>query len=658
MKNLPIITKFLLVMAAFGLFSMASTYYATSQMQRISASYRQLLDGPAAAELANARASRSLQIAIASIADLLMATTDADNQAAIDSLSASKSKFASDMDQAAALDPAEAGALTALKTRGLQIINGDCDRSIRLGLASNSADADEAAQEVFLTECKPKLAPMTADMATETNNMQDLVAQSETSLAAATDSTVLATFAVLFAGLAAVMAGGFFTTRRFISAPINTLQTVMDRLAKGDLEARIADDARRDEIGRMAGAVRVFKEAGLEKRRLEEQADRERATADTQRRQAEAEREAAAADQKNVVTNLATGLERLAHGDLQFRLTHPFIADYEKLRTDFNAAIGALHETMKGIARNTQGVKNGATEINQASDDLSKRTEQQAAALEQTAAALDEITATVKRSADGAKQARDLAANAKSDAERSGDVVRDMVGAMNGIETSSKQIGNIIGVIDEIAFQTNLLALNAGVEAARAGDAGRGFAVVATEVRALAQRSAEAAKEIKSLISASSQQVEGGVKLVGETGKTLARIAEQVAQLNAVVADIAASAQEQATGLTEVNTAVNQMDQVTQRNAAMVEETNAASTTLAGEAQQLAQLVARFQIGGSTQATTPPPPPPPAPRRAAPPPPPPPKPPSRNAVTDLAASSKRAASGGGVAESSQDWSEF
>jgi methyl-accepting chemotaxis protein len=233
---------------------------------------------------------------------------------------------------------------------------------------------------------------------------------------------------------------------------------------------------------------------------------------------------------------------------------------------------------------------------------LSRRTEQQAASLEETAAALDKIAATVRRTAEVANEARDLVSTSKDDAERSGDVVRQTVGAMDGIETSSKQIASIIGVIDEIAFQTNLLALNAGVEAARAGDAGRGFAVVATEVRALAQRSADAAKEIKTLISASTQQVDVGVKLVSETGQALGRIATQVSQLNGLVAELAASAKEQATGLGEVNAAVNQMDQVTQQNAAMVEQATAASHGLSGESQELARLVGQFRIGESASA--------------------------------------------------------
>lgn len=297
------------------------------------------------------------------------------------------------------------------------------------------------------------------------------------------------------------------------------------------------------------------------------------------------------------VNGIAAGLKELASNNLRCRITEAFTQEFESVRIDFNASLEKLEETMTSIAANTQGVRSGASEITQASDNLARRTEQQAANLEETAAALDQITATVGKTAESAKEARQVVSTAKTDAERSGEVVAETVSAMAGIENSSKQISNIIGVIDEIAFQTNLLALNAGVEAARAGDAGRGFAVVATEVRALAQRSADAAKEIKTLISTSGQQVEVGVKLVGETGKALENIVEQVARLNGLIGNIAASAQEQATALKEVNTAVNQMDQVTQQNAAMVEEATAASHGLAREAQELAQLVGQFNIG-------------------------------------------------------------
>ena len=303
-----------------------------------------------------------------------------------------------------------------------------------------------------------------------------------------------------------------------------------------------------------------------------------------------------------VIDGLSGALKALSEGNLTARITEKFSGKFEILAESFNSSMVRLQETMSSIAENAEGVHSTAAEVTQASDNLSQRTEQQAATLEETAAALDEITATVKKTAEGATEARHLVANAKQDAESSTAVVHETVTAMNGIEQSSKQISNIIGVIDEIAFQTNLLALNAGVEAARAGDAGRGFAVVATEVRALAQRSADAAKEIKALISSSGQQVQSGVRLVADTGKALGRIVEQVAKLNDLVAEIAASAREQATGLEQVNNAVNQMDQVTQQNAAMVEQTTAASHSLAHEADALSRLVDQFQVGRQNSA--------------------------------------------------------
>ncbi len=316
-----------------------------------------------------------------------------------------------------------------------------------------------------------------------------------------------------------------------------------------------------------------------------------------ERKAAEDERAARAAEQAKVVQALADGLKQLSDGNLTACLVEAFPADYEQLRADFNSAMDNLQSAMKTIVVNSGGIRSGAGEISQAADDLSRRTEQQAASLEETAAALDEITATVRKTADGANQANTVVSGARADAEASGRVVKEAVAAMSEIEKSSNQISQIIGVIDEIAFQTNLLALNAGVEAARAGDAGRGFAVVASEVRALAQRSSEAAKEIKSLILASSQHVGTGVELVDQTGKALEVIVSKVGEINTLVSEIAASAREQATGLAQVNTAVNEMDQVTQQNAAMVEQSTAASHSLTQEADELMRLVSRFQTG-------------------------------------------------------------
>jgi len=299
------------------------------------------------------------------------------------------------------------------------------------------------------------------------------------------------------------------------------------------------------------------------------------------------------------VDEIAGGLEQVARNNLTHRIGPLADPAFNKLRSDFNSAMGAMDETLTAVAASTTSVGGGAAEIAAASDDLSRRTEQQAASLEETAAALDQITATVKRSADGAKQASSVASDARTDAQKSGEVVREAVAAMGEIEASARQITQIIGVIDEIAFQTNLLALNAGVEAARAGEAGRGFAVVASEVRALAQRSAEAAKEIKTLIATSTNQVGRGVKLVGETGEALTGIVTKVAQIDGLISEIALSSQEQATGLSQVNTAVNQMDQVTQQNAAMVEEATAAASNLRTESQELARLIERFQTSGA-----------------------------------------------------------
>ncbi|WP_428349877.1 methyl-accepting chemotaxis protein [Lichenifustis flavocetrariae] len=308
-------------------------------------------------------------------------------------------------------------------------------------------------------------------------------------------------------------------------------------------------------------------------------------------------------DRVQAVTTIADGLRQLADSNLTFRIETELAPAFEQLRRDLNASLAKMQATVLQISGSATAIQAGTQEISTSAADLSRRTEQQAASLEQTAAALDEITATVKKTAEGTAHALVVVSTAKQDAESAGEVVERAVNAMTTIETSSKQIGEIIGVIDEIAFQTNLLALNAGVEAARAGEAGRGFAVVASEVRALAQRSAEAAKEIKSLISTSARQVTEGVRLVGDTGDVLRRIATQVTEISTLVTDTTLSAREQATALQEVNTAINHMDQMTQQNAAMVEESTAASQSLASEASVLSAMVKQFKIAQDRPAS-------------------------------------------------------
>ena len=318
---------------------------------------------------------------------------------------------------------------------------------------------------------------------------------------------------------------------------------------------------------------------------------------------AEAQRAEMEAAQTQVVDALRVGLGQLSDGDLTARIDDAFSADYEQLRLDFNQAVDKLLGAMRGVIENAGLINGEASEISNAADDLSHRTEKQAATLEETASALDELTSSVRSAADGATHANEVVEGARKNAEASGEVVREAVGAMGEIESSSKQISKITGVIDDIAFQTNLLALNAGVEAARAGEAGRGFAVVASEVRALAQRSSDAAREINELISASGGHVKRGVELVDQAGSALAGIVDSVTEISRNVSEIAVSAREQSSGLAEINAAVNQLDQVTQQNAAMFEETTAASHALTREAETLTQTMARFRTGEDIQAS-------------------------------------------------------
>jgi methyl-accepting chemotaxis protein len=316
-----------------------------------------------------------------------------------------------------------------------------------------------------------------------------------------------------------------------------------------------------------------------------------------ERQKTEAERKEVERRQQEAVAAITAALRNVAAGNLTTRLEGDLAPEFSQLKEDFNAAIASLSSTLSQVAQSADSIGSSSSEIGNAADDLAQRTEHQAMRLEQTAAALNQLTASVKRAAEGASQAAAKVVSTRDEAKHSGEIVRNAVHAISEIAKSSQEISQIIGVIDEIAFQTNLLALNAGVEAARAGEAGRGFAVVASEVRALAQRSAEAAKQIKGLISTSSAQVEQGVKLMAETGEVSERIIASVIEIDELVASIASSSREQSIGLSDINTAVSEMDQGTQQNAAMVEETTAAVHSLRNEAATLAQNVSAFMLG-------------------------------------------------------------
>jgi methyl-accepting chemotaxis protein len=389
------------------------------------------------------------------------------------------------------------------------------------------------------------------------------------------DSANILIFVVMGAAVALCLFAGYILIGA-VSRPLGAMTDAMGELAAGKLDADVPHADQQDEIGKLATSMTAFKN-----------------------QLAEAER-SKAEQTRLIVDSIGAGLAEIAKGNLTHQVAANLTGPFAKLKQDYNDAVERLQDTLSGVMDSTHQITNGAGEIATAADDLSRRTEQQAASLEETAAALEEITATVKKTSTNTKEATASAANARHAAEEGGRVVDTAVKAMDCIAQSSKQITDIIGVIDEIAFQTNLLALNAGVEAARAGEAGRGFAVVASEVRALAQRSSEAAKQIKSLINTSSGHVADGVKFVGQSGEALKRIVDQVVQINTLVTEMAQAAEQQASGIEQVNAAVSQMDQVTQQNAAMVEESTAASRNLAGETKSLGELIGFFKVNNGT----------------------------------------------------------
>ncbi|MND42125.1 Methyl-accepting chemotaxis protein II [compost metagenome] len=591
LQNASIRTKILSLILPLCIVGLGATAFMSNRYKEADTAYSFFIANDNAALVELARANRNLT-AVAYSAYQVMAYDAAgpDIKVARDTYTESKRLLATRLNNVKTAFPAEAAVLDGFLAKSQEII-AITDKAVELGLADRNADA--AAQ---MLKADASIRPTSVEMMALLDKLTKGVSKASDDLTDQTNSTILTSLAVIGLVFSIGVILAIFVASRGITTPIARLCQRMASLAKGETAAEIDGTGRGDEVGQMARAVQVFRENAVERIRLEQETEANRSLSEKDRMGREQQKAREAADVKFAVDNLAAGLSKLSEGDVSYRIGQSFTATLDGVRNDFNMSAEKLQAALTKVAQNAGGIGAGADEIKSAADDLAKRTEQQAAAVEETAAALEEITTTVRDSTRRAQEAGQIVSRAKAGAEQSGEVVRRAVVAMEQIAKSANEISNIIGVIDEIAFQTNLLALNAGVEAARAGEAGKGFAVVAQEVRELAQRSASAAKEIKALITTSNDQVQQGVQLVGDTGKALATIVSEVQEINRHVVSIVESAQEQSSGLQQINTAVNQMDQDTQKNAAMVEETNAASHSLAKEVASLNQLLSQFRL--------------------------------------------------------------
>lgn len=455
--------------------------------------------------------------------------------------------------------------------------SGDIDVTLRAGALQLARDALVATSPARSVDGFTFAEPIVRDGTTDIVGVFGMVFSDASALdAAATQKQMvyiygLVTFLVL-TGLS------FLMLRFMLGRPLLLLNDAIERVSEGDYATAVAMADRPDEFGGISRRLQILVQT-LDEARI-----------------AEVERQSNLQAQSDVVKHLSAGLVALADGALTHVIAEEFPEEYETLRANFNATVSTLRQAMLDVQASAQSIRGGAEEIGRASEDLSHRTETQAATLEQTAAALDQLVASVKSAADGAREVDETVKTTNSMTERNAAVMKNAVAAMAEIENSSDQIGEIIGVIDDIAFQTNLLALNAGVEAARAGTAGKGFAVVASEVRALAQRSSDAARQIKSLVGDSSVQVKSGAQLVENAGAALMEVVDRVEHISGLVSGIAQGAVEQSQGIQEINLGVTNLDQVTQQNAAMVEQSTAAAHLLLSDSTKLSQMVSKFQV--------------------------------------------------------------
>ena len=594
-SDIGILWKVLTLVAALSAVTIGGAFYATNRMRFIDDSYGNLIDGYGSANLAMARANRNLVFIDRSIYRLLAETTAEKKKDAAREALDSVGFFQKQIKSAARALPADADKIAEFGKRMDAIVAGDCADVLRLGVSVEADDAKAASGRMQAT-CDPALNNAVLDISALTNKLIKASEAASDGTLEVTNSTIRDTFLFNCGALVSLAAFAAFAARSGISKPIRAVADTLGRLSRGDMDTEIPGAGRGDEVGMMARAAVHFRDQNLETLRVRQTAaDAARAETERVARDREDKMRAAAA-LTELVRLLGDALRELADGDLTTRLHGEFSGPYAELGENFNYAVEKLGEAIASVVLSANFISQGSKEILNASEELADRAERQTHTLEQSSASMHVLASAVSQTAEASTRAKDIISTARHEADDSIAVVRKTEQAIEQIRGSSEKIGAIIGVIDEIAFQTNLLALNAGVEAARAGESGRGFAVVASEVRALAQRSANAAKQIKELISHSADEVVRGVDLVTASGSAFDRIKGQVSVIDSDIADIAAQAIDQSNTLKQVNLALAEIDQSTQQSASMAEKAANGCRSLTEQCVQLEQMVGRFRI--------------------------------------------------------------